>query len=134
MLRDEHGAGELTLTFVDDEEIAELNVEHLGHEGSDRRAVVPARHRRRSPGLCRVLLGDVVVCPAVAADQSGEHAGTLDDELALLVVHGVLHVLGHDHARTPSGRGDAAARAGAARAPPLARARPVGFRQEHDDQ
>jgi probable rRNA maturation factor len=34
----------------------------------------------------------------VAAEQAAEHAGTLDDELALLVVHGVLHVLGHDHA------------------------------------
>ena len=45
-----------------------------------------------------VLLGDVVVCPAVAAEQARQHAGTLDDELALLVVHGVLHVLGHDHA------------------------------------
>ena len=45
-----------------------------------------------------VLLGDVVVCPAVAARQAPEHAGTFDDELALLVVHGVLHILGHDHA------------------------------------
>jgi probable rRNA maturation factor len=39
-----------------------------------------------------------VVCPAVAAQQAADHAGTLDDELALLVVHGVLHLLGHDHA------------------------------------
>ena len=46
-----------------------------------------------------VLLGDVVICPAVAAAQAPSHAGTLADELALLVVHGVLHVLGHDHAR-----------------------------------
>jgi probable rRNA maturation factor len=45
-----------------------------------------------------LLLGDVVICPAVAARQAPEHAGTVDDELALLVVHGVLHVLGHDHA------------------------------------
>jgi probable rRNA maturation factor len=45
-----------------------------------------------------LLLGDVVVCPAVAARQAPKHAGTYDDELALLVVHGVLHVLGHDHA------------------------------------
>ncbi len=44
------------------------------------------------------LLGDVVVCPAVAARQAPDHAGTLDDEIALLVVHGVLHVLGYDHA------------------------------------
>ena len=56
-----------------------------------------ADDERRQPGV-PVLLGDVVVCPAVAADQAAAHAGTLDDELALLVVHGVLHVLGHDHA------------------------------------
>ena len=53
---------------------------------------------RPPPTGVPVLLGDVVVCPAVAADQAPTHAGTLDDELALLVVHGVLHVLGHDHA------------------------------------
>jgi probable rRNA maturation factor len=45
-----------------------------------------------------MLIGDVVVCPAVAARQAPAHAGTFDDEVALLVVHGVLHVLGHDHA------------------------------------
>jgi probable rRNA maturation factor len=44
------------------------------------------------------------VCPRVAQRQAPEHAGTYDDELALLVVHGVLHVLGHDHAEA----GDAA--------------------------
>jgi probable rRNA maturation factor len=44
------------------------------------------------------LLGDVVISPAVAADQYADHAGTFEDELALLVVHGILHVLGHDHA------------------------------------
>ena len=44
------------------------------------------------------LLGDVVISPAVAAGQYADHAGTIDDELALLVVHGILHVLGHDHA------------------------------------
>ena len=44
------------------------------------------------------LLGDVVVCPAVASRQAPEHGATLDDELALLVVHGVLHLLNYDHA------------------------------------
>jgi probable rRNA maturation factor len=46
-----------------------------------------------------VLLGDVVICPDVARMQASTHAGTLEDELALLVVHGVLHVLGYDHAK-----------------------------------
>ena len=47
-----------------------------------------------------VVLGDVVVCPTVAARQAPEHACTLDDELALLVVHGVLHLLDYDHAES----------------------------------
>lgn len=43
-------------------------------------------------------LGDVVVCPDVAQQQADEHTGGFESELTLLVVHGVLHVLGHDHA------------------------------------
>jgi probable rRNA maturation factor len=43
------------------------------------------------------LVGDIVICPAVAARNARSHAGTYPDELALLLVHGVLHLLGHDH-------------------------------------
>lgn len=95
-------AGELTLTFVERDEIAELNREHLGVDGPTDVLSFPldaalGADDPSAPGV-PVLLGDVVVCPAVAAEAAPEHAGTLDDELALLVVHGVLHVLGHDHA------------------------------------
>ena len=89
-------AGELTLTFVDLAEIAELNREHMDADGPTDVLSFPLDDDP-SPGV-PVLLGDVVVCPAVAAEQAPTHAGSLDDELALLVVHGVLHVLGHDHA------------------------------------
>jgi len=44
------------------------------------------------------ILGDVVVCPHVAAAQADEHGRTPAGELDLLLVHGVLHLLGHDHA------------------------------------
>ncbi|MFM9137402.1 MAG: rRNA maturation RNase YbeY [Actinomycetota bacterium] len=44
-----------------------------------------------------LLLGDVVICPSVAARQAPSHAGCFDDEIALLLVHGILHVLGNDH-------------------------------------
>jgi len=45
-----------------------------------------------------VLLGDIVICPGVAATNAPDHAGAFDDEIALLLVHGILHLLGHDHA------------------------------------
>lgn len=93
--------GELTLTFVDTDEIAALNEEHMGVPGPTDvlsfpldAATDPAGWSDAGP----VLLGDVVVCPAVAAEAAPTHAGTLDDELALLTVHGVLHIVGHDHA------------------------------------
>ncbi len=79
------------------------------------------------------LLGDVVISPAVAARQFADHAGTFDDEIALLVVHGILHVLGHDHAEPEdaavmrSREMDAALRAHHWHGPA-----PVGFRQTHD--
>ncbi|MCU1365263.1 MAG: hypothetical protein JWN39_902, partial [Ilumatobacteraceae bacterium] len=52
----------------------------------------------QDPSDLPLLLGDVVICPKIAEQQAPTHAGNLDDELALLVVHGILHVLGHDHA------------------------------------
>ena len=42
-------------------------------------------------------IGDVVLCPVVAATQAAGHAGSIEDELALLVVHGGLHLVGWDH-------------------------------------
>jgi probable rRNA maturation factor len=97
VLQAEGRTGELTLTFVDRDEIAALNAEHLGKDGPTDVLSFPLDDEAPPPGV-PTLLGDVVVCPAVAAEQASTHAGTLDDELALLVVHGVLHVLGHDHA------------------------------------
>ncbi len=64
-----------------------------------------------------LLLGDVVICPEVAAANAPGHAGTLEDELALLVVHGVLHVLGHDHGTPDEARRHARPGGGPAGAP-----------------
>ena len=110
------GHAELSLLFVGEDDIAILNEEFLGHAGPTDVLAFPidgelvevddgaGPHRRGpdrpppDPGDLPLLLGDVVVCPGVAARQADTHAGTVDDELALLVVHGLLHVLGHDHA------------------------------------
>ena len=137
VLTDEKRHGELTLTFVDRDEIAALNREHMGKEAPTDVLSFPLDAldaAAEAPGGAGVpvLLGDVVVCPSVAAEQALSHAGTLDDELALLVVHGILHVVGHDHAE--------AHEAGAMRARELEHLQrhhwrgpaPDGFRQEHD--
>ena len=123
--------GELTLTFVDRVDIAELNAEHMGKVGPTDVLSFPMDDDPLD-GV-PTLLGDIVISPAVAADQATEHAGTLDDELALLVVHGILHVLGHDHAEP-----DETAVMRARELDLLERfhwhgAAPSGFRQDHDD-
>jgi probable rRNA maturation factor len=131
VLMSEAASGELTLTFVDRDEIAALNREHLGHDAPTDVLSFPLDARHEDMGGVPVLLGDVVVCPAVAAEQAETHAGTLDDELALLVVHGVLHVLGHDHARPDE---TAVMRARERELLQLHHwhgAGPTGFRQEH---
>ncbi len=103
--------GSLDLLFVDADEIAGLNLTHLGRdEPTDVLSfpLDPPPGGEVEPGWGAsaegfdgpppVHLGDVVVCPRVAADQAPEHCGDLDAELTLLIVHGVLHILGHDHA------------------------------------
>ena len=50
------------------------------------------------PGEPPTLLGDVIVSPTVAGRQALERGVPADDEIALLVVHGVLHLLDYDHA------------------------------------
>ena len=44
------------------------------------------------------LLGDIVLCPAVTTRQAAEHGRTADAEAEYLLVHGLLHLLGYDHA------------------------------------
>jgi probable rRNA maturation factor len=98
VLRTEGRSGELTLTFVDAAEMAALNLEHMHEAGPTDVLSFPLDdHQEAGSASVPVLLGDVVICPSVAAGAASTHAGTLDDELALLVVHGILHVLGHDH-------------------------------------
>ena len=97
VLSAEAATGELTVTFVDTADIADLNAEHMGKAGPTDVLSFPLDDGDPVPGV-PVLLGDVVICPDVALEQFADHAGTFDDEIALLVVHGILHVLGHDHA------------------------------------
>jgi len=106
---------EMSLLFVDEATIAELHERFLGYDGpTDVLSFpmddeLPPAGRQpdqggrgpgspSDPGDPPTVLGDVVVCPSVAGRQAAERGGSLDDELALLVVHGVLHLLNYDHA------------------------------------
>lgn len=96
------GPGELTLSFVGEAAMAELNQRWMGEPGPTDVLSFPLdADDAPAPGVPR-LLGDVVVCPPVARRYAEAHGRRPDDELALLVVHGVLHVLGHDHAGADS--------------------------------
>lgn len=110
------GLAELSVLYVTEAEMAELNEGYMGKvgptdvlafplDGHDVTQIVAATGASKGPdrapidpGDLPLLLGDVVVCPSVAQAQAPTHAGNLDDELALLLVHGILHVLGYDHA------------------------------------
>jgi probable rRNA maturation factor len=109
------GDAELSVLFVDEEAIADLNRRFLGKSGPtdvlafpiDEEPVEGGRspdsggtgpgYLPAEPTDLPVLLGDVVICPAVARRNAPSHAGTYEDEVALLVVHGILHLLGMDH-------------------------------------
>ncbi|MHB1089575.1 MAG: rRNA maturation RNase YbeY [Ilumatobacteraceae bacterium] len=109
------GAAEMTIVFVNQLSITELNEQYMGNPKPTDVLAFPldAVDAARTPGPgamskgpdrvsvdiseLPLLLGDVVICPSVAAGQAATHAGNLDDEIALLVVHGMLHVLGADH-------------------------------------
>lgn len=108
------GDAELSVLFVDEASIAELNTRFLGKDGPtdvlafpiDEEPIESGRSPDSGgtgPGMpsepeeMPVLLGDIVICPAVAHRNAAEHAGTYDDEMALLVVHGLLHLMGMDH-------------------------------------
>lgn len=89
---------EVALLLVDEETIAGLNQQHLGHEGPTDVLAFPIDEPGESPPTGPAILGDVVLCPSVARRQAEERGIPVHEELQLLTVHGLLHLLGMDHA------------------------------------
>jgi probable rRNA maturation factor len=87
---------ELSISFVDEAAIAELNDRFMHHDGPTDVLAFPIDDEQPPAGVPR-MLGDLVICPRVAERNAPEHAGGYDDEIALLLVHGVLHLAGMDH-------------------------------------
>ncbi|AIT61583.1 rRNA maturation RNase YbeY [Corynebacterium doosanense] len=102
---DIHPDAELTITCVDEPTIEDLHVRWLDLEGPTDVMSFPmdeivrggsGRPDAADPGPS--LLGDIVLCPSFALRQAEAAGHGLGHELALLTVHGCLHVLGYDHA------------------------------------
>ena len=102
-----HPQAELCITAVEEETIAELNGKWMQKDGPTDVLAFPMDELR--PGKVTEepeegILGDLVLCPAVAKAQAekqqaeGRPDYTVQDELDLLTVHGILHLLGYDHA------------------------------------
>ena len=83
---------ELSISLVTEEEIAELHRRYLREEGPTDVLSFPLDEEAGEDGVR--ILGDVVIAPAVAARNNPDDPGS---ELRLLLVHGILHLLGHDH-------------------------------------
>ncbi len=94
---------ELSVLLVDIEYMTELNHRWMGGDGPTDVLAFPMEESSvdhgpsESPGE-PALLGDIVLCPEVAAKQAAAAGHGADDEMHLLTVHGVLHLLGYDHA------------------------------------
>ena len=92
---------ELSVLCVDVEYMSSLHERWMGEKGPTDVLAFPmdeldtARPDDPEPGPA--LLGDVVLCPAVAVRQARAAGHSMDDELVLLATHGVLHLLGYDH-------------------------------------
>jgi len=96
-----HPQAELCLKAVDEATIAELNAQWMEKEGPTDVLAFPMDELR--PGLVNEepeegVLGDLVLCPVVAARQAEAAGHAVADEIDLLTVHGILHLLGYDHA------------------------------------
>jgi probable rRNA maturation factor len=103
--------GSVTVVLTDDEELADLNAAHMGHEGPTDvlsfPMLEPGSFPSRGPKAARrVHIGDIAISVERAQEQAIEGRGgqtgdvrwSTSDELRLLVTHGTLHLCGMDHA------------------------------------
>jgi probable rRNA maturation factor len=94
------GGRELTVCFVDDREIARLNKKFRGKAMPTDVLSFPADRNADARFVAdrgEKYLGDIAISPQVAWRNAQRDGRSLDDELRVLMLHGVLHLLGHDH-------------------------------------
>ena len=97
----EYPDAELSILIVDDQQIAQLNQEHLNRKGPTNVIAFPMRAGKFSE-MAPNLLGDVVISIETAF-QEGQRGGlSMEERFDQLLIHGILHLLGYDHENTKS--------------------------------
>ncbi len=93
----------VSLVLVDEDQMTELNEQHMGKSGPTDvlsfpiEDATPGNPPVRAGGGPPIELGDVFIAPAVVHRNAEQRGVPFEDELALMVVHGLLHLLGWDH-------------------------------------
>jgi probable rRNA maturation factor len=87
---------EVNLVFVDIEEMTELHIKWMDEGGPTDVLSFPMDMPAAENEA--VTLGDIVIAPAVAAQQAASAGHSIDHEIFILAAHGLLHILGYDHA------------------------------------
>ena len=98
-----HPNAELSVVFVDEEHMAKLHIQWMDEPGATDVLSFPMDEVSPDTYSGNVnddapILGDLVLCPAFAQRQAEEAGQSLGEELELLSTHGMLHLLGYDHA------------------------------------
>ena len=91
---------ELSILAVDEDEMERLHIEWMDETGPTDVLSFSIDQLRPNQEFVEGegILGDVVLCPSVASKQAETAGHSLDDELRILLVHGILHLMGYDHA------------------------------------
>jgi len=93
-----HVDSELSITLVDEKEMSDLHMRWMDEAGPTDVLSFPMDEMKphsaaQGPGM----VGDIVLCPDYASEQAAKVGHSLGEELELLTVHGILHLLGYDH-------------------------------------
>ena len=87
---------EINVSFVNDEYMTELHIKWMDEPGTTDVLSFPM-DMPEMPGEA-VTLGDIVISPVVAAEQAKAQGHSIEHEIYILAVHGLLHIIGYDHA------------------------------------
>jgi len=87
---------EINVSFVEDDYMTELHIKSMDEPGTTDVLSFPM-DMPETPGEA-VTLGDIVISPVVAAEQAKAQGHSIEHEIYILVIHGLLHIIGYDHA------------------------------------